>query len=147
MEATIEPMRPAHVDAVTSIESESFPQPWSRYTFLSELQNNRFAHYLVACWEGEVLGYGGMWIVFDEAHITTLAVHPAYRNRGIGTLLLESLIALARRRLVGRITLEVRPSNAAAKHLYHKYGFRVRGVRRRYYVNEDALVMWKESMD
>lgn len=147
MEVTIKPMRPYHLDEVTAIERESFPQPWSRYAFLSELESNRFAHYLVACGEEEVLGYGGIWVVLDEAHITTLAVHPGYRGLGIGTLLLESLIALARQRSVERITLEVRPSNAPAQYLYRKYGFKVRGVRKRYYIDEDALIMWKESMD
>ncbi|MDQ3044755.1 MAG: ribosomal protein S18-alanine N-acetyltransferase, partial [Chloroflexota bacterium] len=81
----------------------------------------------------ELIGFAGMWIVFDEAHITTIGVDPAHRGRGLGELLLVALVDDAIRRGANSMTLEVRVSNEAAQSLYRKYGFSVRGVRRRYY--------------
>jgi ribosomal-protein-alanine N-acetyltransferase len=92
---------------------------------------------------GRVLGYAGMWLMVDEAHITTIAVRAAWRRRGFGELLLVTLIDQARDLGVTRMTLEVRVSNDSAQNLYHKYGFEQRGVRPRYYSdnNEDAYIM------
>ncbi|BAF58924.1 acetyltransferases [Pelotomaculum thermopropionicum SI] len=89
-----------------------------------------------------------MWLILDEAHITNVAVHPEYRKNNIGrTLMLEMMRRAA---LMGavRMTLEVRPSNAAARRLYASLGFEVKGIRRRYYTdtNEDAIIMWKEDL-
>ena len=92
------------------------------------------------------MGYGGIWVVLDDAHVTTLAVDRAYRRMGIAGLLMETLLAQARRRGACRISLEVRPSNGPARALYQKYGFSVRGVRKRYYQDEDGLVMFKENL-
>lgn len=93
-------------------------------------------------------GFAGMWIVFDEAHITTIGVDPPYRGRGFGELLLLGLIDEAMRRGATWLTLEVRVSNDVAQDLYRKYGFAVQGTRRRYYSdnNEDAYVMWSRSL-
>ncbi len=93
-----------------------------------------------------VCGYIGMWLIVDEGHITNLAVHPAYRRRGIGRLLLKSLIQAGKRYGLRRLTLEVRRSNLAAQKLYMEFGFTTVGVRSRYYLDnhEDALIMWKE---
>jgi ribosomal-protein-alanine N-acetyltransferase len=89
-----------------------------------------------------------MWIVFDEAHITTIGVDPPYRGRGFGELLLLALIDEAVRRGANWMTLEVRVSNTIAQDLYRKYGFAIQGVRRRYYSDndEDAYVMWSRSL-
>ncbi|MBA3337306.1 MAG: ribosomal protein S18-alanine N-acetyltransferase [Chloroflexia bacterium] len=96
----------------------------------------------------ELIGFAGMWIVFDEAHITTIGVDPAYRGRGLGELLLVALFADAIRRGAASLTLEVRVSNEAAQNLYLKYGFTIHGTRHRYYSDnhEDAHIMWSESL-
>ena len=95
-----------------------------------------------------ILGFAGMWILYDEAHITTIGVDPRYRGRGLGELLLIDLYDEALRRGAGWLTLEVRVSNTAAQELYRKYGFTVQGTRRRYYSdnNEDAYIMWSRSL-
>ena len=95
-----------------------------------------------------ILGFAGMWILYDEAHITTIGVDPQHRGRGLGELLLVDLFAEALRRGASWLTLEVRVSNAAAQELYRKYGFDVQGTRRRYYSdnNEDAYIMWSRSL-
>jgi len=95
-----------------------------------------------------VVGFAGMWMVFDEAHITTIGVDPAYRSRGFGELLLLALFDEAVRRGSTWLTLEVRVSNEIAQALYRKYGFTVQGRRRRYYSDdgEDAYIMWSRSL-
>jgi ribosomal-protein-alanine N-acetyltransferase len=95
-----------------------------------------------------VAGFAGMWIVFDEAHITTIGVDPLYRGRGFGELLLLALIDEAVRRGATWLTLEVRVSNNVAQDLYRKYGFAVQGTRRHYYSDngEDAYIMWSRSL-
>jgi ribosomal-protein-alanine N-acetyltransferase len=97
---------------------------------------------------GRIVGYAGMWIVADEAHITTIAVRTAHRGSGFGELLLASLIGLAAEMGIRWVTLEVRISNEIAQRLYNKYGFRQSGVRRRYYSdnNEDALIMTTDDI-
>lgn len=92
---------------------------------------------------GQIIGYAGMWIMVDEAHITTIAVRRGWRSKGLGELLLASLINLAAETGAERITLEVRVSNETAQNLYRKYGFHQEGLRKRYYSdnNEDAYIM------
>ncbi|MGQ9778931.1 MAG: ribosomal protein S18-alanine N-acetyltransferase [Bacillota bacterium] len=148
MSVKISPMTMADLDEVLAIENESFATPWSRASFLYELLENRRAVYLVAKEEGHVVGYVGMWAIFDEGHITNLAVHPRFRRRGIATLLLQELIHEAKRRGIAHLTLEVRRSNLGAQLLYAKHGFVTKGIRRRYYRDndEDALIMWKSPL-
>jgi [ribosomal protein S18]-alanine N-acetyltransferase len=95
-----------------------------------------------------VLGFAGMWVLYDEAHITTIGVEPGYRGRGLGELLLVAMFDESLRRNATWLTLEVRVSNAPAQALYAKYGFAVQGVRKRYYSdnNEDAHIMWSRSL-
>ncbi|MGB3328848.1 MAG: ribosomal protein S18-alanine N-acetyltransferase [Thermomicrobiales bacterium] len=95
-----------------------------------------------------IIGFAGMWQLFDEAHVTTIGVHPDYRGRGLGELLFVALIDEAIRRDVAWLTLEVRVTNVTAQNLYQKYGFTVQGRRPRYYSdnNEDAYIMWSESL-
>lgn len=144
----IEPMNPEDVGAVAEIERSSFPTPWSERAFLTELRENAYAEYIVARRGGAVVGYAGMWLIFDEAHITNVAVHPRFRGRGFGHGLLSELERRARRRGIQRMTLEVRPSNTEAQVLYRKHGFEAVGVRRGYYsdTGEDAIIMWKEEL-
>lgn len=141
----IEPMRLEDLEEVLLIEDVSFTIPWSRYSFLHELLENERAIYLVARETGQVRGYIGMWIVLNEGHITSLAVHPAYRRRGIGQRLLQSIINEGKKRGLQYLTLEVRLSNTGAQELYKKMGFTSRGIRPRYYQDnhEDAVIMWK----
>ena len=91
------------------------------------------------------MGYVGMWIVFDEGHITNLATHPQYRRQGVARSLMDQLILDSKERGVRYLTLEVRRTNSEAQELYQKLGFVHMGVRRKYYLdnNEDALIMWK----
>lgn len=140
----IGPMTTADIPAVLEIEHRSFPTPWPRDAYAHELENNRTAVYMVARREGILVGYAGMWVVLDEAHITTIAVDPPQRGQGIGEGLLIALIERAGERGARWIQLEVRRANVVAQALYRKYGFRDVGVRRNYYSDnsEDAVVMW-----
>jgi len=134
------------IPGVQVIERYSFPTPWSMRAFVSEITENDCAHYLVIRKNGQVVGYVGMWLILDEGHITNIAVHPAWRRRGIGTKLLQAISAHAYRLGARRMTLEVRRSNYQAQALYQKLGFSFAGVRPKYYLDngEDALIMWKD---
>jgi len=131
---------------VQVIERYSFPTPWSMRAFLSEITENDCAHYLVIRRKQQVVGYIGVWIILDEGHITNIAVHPAWRRKGLGTRLLTAIFDYAYQRGVRRLTLEVRVSNHGAQSLYEKLGFKRVGIRPGYYLdnNEDAVIMWKE---
>jgi ribosomal-protein-alanine N-acetyltransferase len=96
-----------------------------------------------------IVGFAGLWLMLDEAHITTIATHPDYRGRGLGELLLCSMTKIAYDIAAQRVTLEVRVSNTIAQNLYRKYGFMVVGTRRRYYSdnNEDAYIMTTENIN
>lgn len=141
-------MQLADLDAVLEIEVHSFPTPWSRRAFWSELTQNIYAHYIVARLDGVIVGYGGMWVILDEAHVTNIAVHPEYRRLGIGKRVLVDLMERARSRSATRMTLEVRKSNSAAQSLYEQMGFVAKGIRKGYYsdLKEDAIIMWKDDL-
>lgn len=134
------------LDQVMEIEHSSFPYPWSRTSFEKELRDNGYACYLVADTgkNGQVLGYAGSWVLFGEAHITTLAVHSDYRRAGVGSTLLTSLMEKAYKLGACQIFLEVRDSNGAARTLYEKLGFQIKGIRKKYYHDEDAVVMIRD---
>jgi ribosomal-protein-alanine N-acetyltransferase len=144
----IRPMTFEDLPAVQLIERASFATPWPAHAYRQELEGNRLAHYLVATIAGEIVAYGGIWLMVDEAHVTTFAVHPRYRRRRIGERLLLSLLDLAVDRHAREATLEVRLSNLGARRLYEKYGFRPVGIRPRYYSDnqEDALIMTTEPL-
>ncbi|WP_199624434.1 ribosomal protein S18-alanine N-acetyltransferase [Paenibacillus alkalitolerans] len=145
-DVTFRMMRQQDIPAICEIEVESFTAPWSEAAFMNELTQNHFAHYTVMEYEGRIIGYGGMWIIIDEAHITNIAVRAAYRGRKLGERLLAELAVKAYRLGAARMTLEVRVSNVVAQRLYAKFGFRGVGVRRGYYSDngEDALIMWAD---
>jgi [ribosomal protein S18]-alanine N-acetyltransferase len=145
----IDSMRSRDIDAVHAIERASFPVPWPSYAFRQELETNRLAHYLVARSGREVVAYGGIWMVVDEAHVTTFAVLPEWRRQRIGSRLLIQLLDLGTRLGARTATLEVRLSNDAARRLYERFGFRPVGIRAHYYSDngEDALIMTTEPLE
>jgi ribosomal-protein-alanine N-acetyltransferase len=138
----------ADLPAVHAIEEASFTTPWPPHAYRSELETNRLAHYLVARAAGEVVGFAGIWLMVDEAHVTTFAVAPGWRRRRVGERLLLALLDLAVARRASEATLEVRLSNLPARRLYEKFGFRPVGLRPRYYSDngEDALIMTTEPL-
>ena len=137
-------MNKSHIDGIIEIENESFAIPWSRSSIEKELKNN-FAIYAVAIENNKVLGYGGMWHVVNEGHITNIAVHKDYRRKGIGQAIIEKLVEIAEEKEMIGLTLEVRKSNTPALELYKKNGFKLEGIRPEYYEDnkEDAYIMWK----
>ncbi|HKZ71236.1 MAG TPA: ribosomal protein S18-alanine N-acetyltransferase [Anaerolineales bacterium] len=145
----IRPMALADIPAVMEIDRQSFTLPWSENSFRKEVTQNEQAHFFVAV-EGDqrVIGFAGYWYIVDECHISTIAVHPGWRRRGIGEMLL--VVALKHAVSLGAVmaTLEVRDSNKAAIHLYYKYGFVGVGLRRRYYRDngDDAVLMTAEPI-
>lgn len=168
----VEKMTLTDVPEVAALEKMIFSLPWSAHAFDYELRYNPMAHFFVVrparmstahdeqkiapdnrqnnaaetVRRGKLLGYGGFWLILDEAHVCTLAVHPYWRGRGIGELLLAHLIDHAIALHAAVLTLEVRVSNLPAQRLYQKYGFAVTGLRKRYYSDnhEDALIMTTE---
>lgn len=144
----IEDMTLDDIPAVQNVERASFPVPWPANAFRHELAQNRNARYVVARAGEAIVGYAGLWLMVDEAHITTFAVLPEHRRQRIGERLLQRLFDIAEEMGAEWLTLEVRVSNLSAQHLYEKYGFRRAGVRRRYYSdnNEDALIMWTDRI-
>lgn len=139
----VEPMRMADIPQVLEVERLSFRSPWPAFAFQQELTANRLARYVVARAEGRVVGFGGIWLMVDDAHITTFGVHPDFRRRGIGRRLLLALAELAIEIGAARMTLEVRVSNLAAQALYGSFGFSISGRRPQYYGDdgEDAFIM------
>ena len=163
----------SEVATVARLEKQIFSMPWSSAAFRYELVQNSSSEYLIlrylpwardettASWiesarrlwrrsrlDPSIIGYGGCWFVLEEAHISTLAVREAWRGRGLGELLLISLIETAQTRGCDKVTLEVRVSNEPAQNLYQKYGFEQVGRRKAYYSDnrEDAYIMTTESI-
>lgn len=164
----VEPMTLDDLSAVMTIDQASFPRPWPETSWRYEIERNPNAHNFVARttlpaaarrgWlqrlmrvkrapaaasSGVITGIACMWVVLDEAHLATLAAHPAYRGRKTGERVLAHCVAEARRCKCATMLLEVRVSNIVAQGLYRKYGFVVTGERKRYYSDnqEDAFLM------
>jgi ribosomal-protein-alanine N-acetyltransferase len=178
------------VPRVIEIERLAYPSTWPPSAYRKELQENRWAHYIVlrdrqmaeerlatiqqeqeraprrgrlfplsllpsrptvtasSTEQAAIIGFAGLWLMVDEAHITTIAMHPGYRRLGLGEFLLINLIDIAYSIGARWVTLEVRVSNHSAQNLYRKYGFREAGLRHRYYSDnqEDALIMWTDEI-
>ncbi|SFX71064.1 ribosomal-protein-alanine N-acetyltransferase [Thermoactinomyces sp. DSM 45891] len=132
------------IPQVLDVERDAFPHPWTGQAFRDELTTNPFARYLVLEIEGTVVGYCGMWVIIDEAHITNIAVHSRCRGKGFGELLLRYAMEFSTLYGAEKMTLEVRASNQIAQQLYKKLDFEVTGLRPNYYSDnkEDALIMW-----
>ncbi len=152
IDRVIRPMEAEDLPEVLRIDRLSFPTPWPERTYRYELAENPSAHLYVAeaVEDGRraVIGYVGFWLIVDEMHISTLAVDPTYRRRGIGEHLLRAALERAADQGAELATLEVRVSNDAALKLYRKHAFEVVGRRPRYYQDngEDALLMTRRGL-
>ncbi len=188
MRYSIDRMTMADVPRVIEIERLAYPSTWPPSAYRKELQENRWAHYIVlrdrkiaeervaapvpeperprrifplSLLQGRssaalaspdlasILGFAGLWLMVDEAHITTIAMHPNYQGLKLGEFMLTSLIDIAYTIHARWVTLEVRVTNYRAQNLYRKYGFHDAGTRHRYYSdnNEDALIMWTDEIN
>jgi ribosomal-protein-alanine N-acetyltransferase len=159
----LELMREADIATVQEIEQAIFSTPWPRNAYYRELASRSSAHYIVLRQEGVVerpagfispeldaslIGYGGMWRMYDEAHVTTIGVRLDVQHRGHGRVLFAGLVQAAYDMGAKWVTLEVRTSNDNAIHMYEAFGFKVIGRRKGYYTDngEDAIVMWSDSI-
>ena len=151
---SIEPMREADVPTVQVIERDIFSTPWPRNAYYRELSSRNSAHYIVLRREAEegeepvVVGYAGMWRMYDEAHVTTIGVRQDLQHLGYGRILFAALVQAAYDMGAKWVTLEVRTSNEGAMRMYEGFGFKVIGRRKGYYTDngEDAIVMWSDSI-
>ncbi len=144
----IMPMSSADIPAVLHIESLSFSTAWPANAFSNEIRDNKLAHYFVGRIDGRIVAYGGLWVILEDSHVTTIAVHPDFRGQRLGEVMLVHLLDHAIHNGASWITLEVRESNEVAQKLYRKYGFTIVSTRRGYYSdnNENALVMWAGNL-
>ncbi len=149
MNIKIRQMEKSDVDEVVRLEALSYGEHhWSKESFYNELSNNLAHYYCAVDEENTLLGYAGCWHIFDEAHITTLSVHPDYRKKGVAQNLIFTIVDDCYKNKIKYITLEVRESNIAAISLYEKNGFKSIGTRKNYYQdnNENALIMFTENI-
>lgn len=139
-----EAIRPHHIRALIDIEQEAYPDPWTYGMFHQETESH-VSQFFVMYDGGVIQGYGGFWLVLDEAHITKVTIAKHLRGQGLGRQFMEFLIAWSRLLGATTVRLEVRESNAAARTLYENLGFEVLGIRERYYATsgENAIVMMK----
>ena len=144
----IDAMTPADLPAVLQIEAASFTTAWPVNAFANEIRDNKLAHYFIGRLDGSIVAYGGIWVILEDSHVTTIAVHPIYRGRKFGEEMLLKLLDEAIARGASWITLEVRESNVGAQKLYRKYGCTTVSTRRGYYSDngENALVMWAGNL-
>lgn len=139
----LDPISETDIPAIVALEKQINSAPWSEQAFRNEL-GHPHGLFVVAKLDNRIVGYGGVWLVIDEAHITTVAVADEHRRKGIGKHIVTHLLSEARKRGMTCSTLEVRAGNAPAIDLYRNLGFQTTAVRRGYYPDnkEDALVMW-----
>jgi [ribosomal protein S18]-alanine N-acetyltransferase len=148
----LEPMREADVPTVQEIERRIFSTPWPRNAYYRELSSRNSAYYVVLHREAdrgvETVGYGGMWRMYDEAHVTTIGVRHDLQHQGYGRIIFAGLVQAAYDMGAKWVTLEVRASNGNAMRMYESFGFKVIGRRKGYYTDngEDAIVMWSDSI-
>jgi len=133
---------------LSELENRVFSVPWSKNMLFEELENEN-AIYLVATLDLKIVGYAGAWKIFDEGHITNVAVDPVFQRKGIGKILLSALLESLTINSITKATLEVRRGNVPAIKLYQLFGFQIEGIRKGYYSDnhEDALIMWLNMLD
>ncbi len=143
---TFRPMTRADIPVVIELETATYPQPWSEGVFVDELGlTNRV--YVVAEHDGSLLGFAGLMLIEDDAHVTTLAVRSDIRKGGLGTRLMLKLISAGLERGARNLTLEVRATNEGAQRLYNRFGMVAVGLRKHYYRDDDAVIMWATDID
>lgn len=142
------PLAPVHIPAILEIEKASQGAPWSERAFLNELAHPH-SIFRVGFLNRDIVAYGGIWTIVDEAHVTTVTVADHHRRKGYGRALMLELLAEAKQQSMTCSTLEVRASNTAAIRLYEELGYKTVATRKRYYPDnqEDALVMWLYGLD
>ena len=148
-EIHINNLKKEDIDSVSDIEVLAYGNHhWSKDSFYTEINNKIAKYYTASDSTGNVIGYAGSWHIVDEAHITTIAVHPKFLRNYVGESLIVKLLEDCYNNFIKYVTLEVRVSNIPAIKLYEKYGFRSLGTRKGYYQdnNEDALIMWTENI-
>ena len=147
MREKIRPMERQDVNRVHEIECACFRSPWSKLALLGELRND-VAHYLVMEADGVICGYGGMWVLFEEAHVTNVAILEEYRRQGRGRRLMIAMMEHAAKRGAEKMTLEVREGNLVAQRLYANLGFEQNGYRPNYYADtgEGAKLLWNNNI-
>ncbi len=148
MSAMVRHMTRHDVERVYEIECVCFRSPWSKNALAGELRND-VAHYHVLEEDGVLVGYAGMWVLFEEAHVTNVAVLPDFRRKGFARKLMLSMMESARSLGASKMTLEVRENNLAAQSLYRGLDFHQNGYRPRYYSDsgEGALLLWNENIE
>lgn len=141
----IREMKSSDLDIICEIENDLFSSPWKREDFRYQIEDNEFSHDFVLSNNDEIIGYVGLWILFEHAQITTLGVAKKYQGRGLSKKLMDYIIKKAEEFGCEDISLEVRVSNSTAISLYEKYGFIRINIRKSYYINpvEDAYLMMK----
>ncbi len=140
-------MRPEDMPEIMAIEREAYSLPWSEAAYLEDLTHEATV-YITAEEEGKVAGYMGGWLIFDEVHITTVAVRADLRRKGVASVMLATYLDHILNYGTRFATLEVRISNVPAIGLYRKLGFKAVGVREHYYCDNDeaAVIMWTSDM-
>lgn len=135
------------LECIAQMEEICFAAPWTKSALESELKNP-VSHYSVLEADGEIVGYAGMWVIFDEAYVTNVAVHPNQRHKGYGMRIMRDLMQKAMEKGATAMTLEVRKSNVIAQTLYYKLGFQNEGLRKGFYTDnsEDALILWNRNI-
>ncbi len=143
---SLRPMLQGDIPAVLVIERATYTTPWSEQVFRDELRQPGRS-YLVAEDDGALIGYGGVLLLGEDAHVTTVAVAADHQGKRLGTRLMLQLVEAALKKNARHLTLEVRFSNSRAQSLYTRFGMSPVGVRKNYYVDEDALIMWVNDID
>jgi len=149
LQVVMAPMRTKDLRGVLRIETEVFPNPWSHRLFVEELAQRKSRAYRAAWIGDEIVGFAGLMLIDDEAHVNNIAVDPTWQGRGLGRLILLDMTRVALELGSRHLTLEVRVGNQSAVALYRRFGMAPVGVRRNYYpeTGEDALVMWVRDID
>lgn len=142
MAIKIEKMNLNHLNELQEILISDFDDFWSFSTLKEELENEN-SSYIIGKINNEIIGFAGLKIIFDQADIMNIVIKKTYRNQGIGTLLLENLILLAKDLNISTLFLEVNEQNKPTIHLYEKLGFEKLGVRKKYYNNNNGIIMKK----
>jgi len=147
MTVDIREMTRGDIPSVAALEAAVYDQPWPPRVFFDELATDNREYVVMTNGDSRIIGYGGLLVFDEDAHITTLAVAPEARGRQLGKRLMLALVDEALGAGARHLTLEVRLSNSPAQGLYELFGFAPVGKRKNYYKDEDALVMWATDID